>query len=395
MSTFGMQDHTAHTLEHIRFRRKCEALRIVSEHAEVPGFENAFGRYRLSQRPTEIEPGNAQVAKLVGMDGFEKRVMIWRVSGTQPWGAQLIEAAMREAKQGASLSHANVAQVLDLGIVDGICFVATEHVSGRTLGEVLGTRQGLRWPVTAYIAREVAAALSYAHGRRAPSGALLRLVHGRLAPSHIALSSAGDVKVTGFGTSWVAPPLEEYRSPEDARGEPVDGRADVFALGAVLRKCLPQSGLPAALRDLMEWALQPYPECRPTAVELRRELIQILHAAARPVSPREIAELSAASPPSIGAIERLEQALDSMTLGPVTHARTMLRLYDRFGQLCVAAHVGARGATHMTRALDLADGLGHDDYAARFCSLRAELLAQANRTDESRDWLERAAAFRR
>jgi predicted RNA polymerase sigma factor len=49
----------------------------------------------------------------------------------------------------------------------------------------------------------------------------------------------------------------------------------------------------------------------------------------------------------------------------------------------------------MTRALDLADGLGRDDYAALFCTLRGGLLAQANRTDESRDWLERAAAFRR
>jgi predicted negative regulator of RcsB-dependent stress response len=72
----------------------------------------------------------------------------------------------------------------------------------------------------------------------------------------------------------------------------------------------------------------------------------------------------------------------------------MLPLYERLGRLCVQVHAGERGAARMTQALDLADGVGRDDYAALFCRLRGELLAQANRTDESRDWLERAATFR-
>jgi hypothetical protein len=83
-----------------------------------------------------------------------------------------------------------------------------------------------------------------------------------------------------------------------------------------------------------------------------------------------------------------------MMLEPPTDTRTMLQLYERLGRLCVEAHVAERGAARMTRAFDLADGLGRDDYAARFCILRSELLGQANRTDESRDWLERATAFR-
>jgi serine/threonine-protein kinase len=267
----------------------------VSEHTEVPGFGNAFGKYLLIERLDELEVGEAHIAKLVGVGGFEKQVVIWCVGETSTHVADLAKVAMLEAARGASLSHANLAQVLDVGAVDGVCFVATEHVSGQTLEEVLRVRETLPWPVAAHIAGEVAAALCYAHGRRTPNGELLRLVHRRLAPCRIALSSAGDVKVTGFGTSWAWPPLDEYRSPEEARGEPVDGRADVFALGAILHRCLPRTGVPQALRDAVERALQPYPEYRPAAAELQQDLVQILHGAERPVAPRDLAEIAVAT----------------------------------------------------------------------------------------------------
>jgi hypothetical protein len=142
--------------------------------------------------------------------------------------------------------------------------------------------------------------------------------------------------------------------------------------------------------------MNPYPEYRPTAAELQQELTRILHTAERRVTPADIAALAVgeAQGALFAAIERIELALDSMTLAASADRPKMLRLYERLGRLCVEARVGERGATRMTRALDLADGLGRDDCAALFCRLRGELLAQANRTDESRDWLERAAAFR-
>jgi len=354
--------------------------------------EVVFGKYRLIQRLDTIETGELYVAKLIGIQGFEKRVLIWRVGETPADGTDLVDAVMVEAKRAASLSHANIAQVLDLGVVDGMCFVATEYAQGRTLDSVLGINSELPWPLAAHIAAEVAQALSYAHGRRTSNGELLRLVHRGVSPGRIALSSAGDVKLTGFGTSWAWTPLDDYRSPEGARGEPTDGRADVFALGSVLRECLPGACVPKALRELINWATQPYPEQRPTAAELREELTQTLHTIGRPVAPRGVAELVSAAPTD--AIERIERALDAMTRQPSTDARTMLPLYERLGRLCFEARLGERGAARMTRALDLADGLGRDDYAALFCTLRGELLAQANRADESRDWLERAATFR-
>jgi len=365
--------------------------------------EAIFGKYRLIQRLDGVDVGEAHLAKLVGVDGFEKHVVIWRVGEAPMRDTGLVDAVMLEAKRAASLSHANIAQVLDLGVADGNCFVATEYAPGHTLDSVLGIHPELHWPLAARIAAEVAGALCYAHSRRTPHGELLRLVHRRLSPGRIVLSSSGDVKVTGFGTPWAWTSVEEYRSPERARGEPVDGRADVFALGAVLRRCVADASVPDPLRELIDRAMHRHPEHRLTASELRDGLTRVLHTAERPVAPRELAELASAAPAQSSAptddsisdlIERIERTLDSMSLVTSGDVRTMLPLYERLGRLCVEAHAGERGAARMTHALDLADGLGRDDYAALFCRLRGELLAQANRTDESRDWLERAATFR-
>jgi hypothetical protein len=66
----------------------------------------------------------------------------------------------------------------------------------------------------------------------------------------------------------------------------------VFALGAVLVRCLPRTGVPEALRDAVQRALHAYPEHRSTAAELQRDLVQILHGADRPVAPRDLTELA-------------------------------------------------------------------------------------------------------
>jgi serine/threonine-protein kinase len=251
-----------------------------------------FGKYRLVQSLGDAETGEAHLAKLIGIDGFEKHVVIWRVGGTAIHNTDLISAMMSEAKQGAVLSHAGIAQVLDLGIVDGLCFVATEHVRGHTLESILRGTPQLPWPVAAHIGSQVAGALSYAHGRRSCDGELLRLVHKRIRPGRIALSSSGDVKVTGFGITWAWAQLDAYRSPEEERGEPVDGRADVFALGVILRGCISEARAPQALRKVIGHAMQSYPEHRPTAAELQQELTRVLHTAEHPVVPRDIAALS-------------------------------------------------------------------------------------------------------
>ena len=123
-----------------------------------------------------------------------------------------------------------------------------------------------------HVGAQVARALAYAHGRRDEEGRLVGLVHRRLSPRRIAFDGSGHAWITGFGTSWAWPNDEGYASPEERRGEPVDGRADVYALGLVLSRCTMQSSLPERIQPLLERATHALPEHRCTATELYHAL---------------------------------------------------------------------------------------------------------------------------
>ena len=379
-----------------------------------------LGKYQLVRRLDVAEAGEAHLAKMIGIEGFEKQVVLWTFRAGPEHAPALIAKVTMEAKRAASLSHANIAQVLDLDVIDGQCVLTTEYVPGRTLEAVLRESGRLPWSIAARVACEVAAALSYAHSQRTVDGELLGVVHRRLSPSRIVLGDHGDVKVTGFGTSSAWTTSNGYRAPEEVRGEPVDGRADVFALGISLRESLRSTGVPEPLLRILGRALNEYPEHRPSAAELGQDLSCVLRGADGPATHRDIAAFARGRPKLAAAraersfaeylvrtstalqmrgalfeaLDRLELALASISTRGSSEAETALDLYERIGRLSVEAQVGDRGISQMTRALDLADSLGRDRQAALFCALRGELLAQAQRKDESRDWLERAAMFR-
>ncbi|HYH86179.1 MAG TPA: tetratricopeptide repeat protein [Pyrinomonadaceae bacterium] len=167
---------------------------------------------------------------------------------------------LNEARAVSALVHKNVAAVYDFGeTAEGQPYIVMELVSGQTLGDILsGT--GLSLARSVEIAREVAEALSEAHRRG--------IIHRDIKPSNVIISDRGEVKVLDFG---LAKQLDEaladgstpdaqtflsartrsdviigtplYLSPEQARGADVDGRSDLFALGALLYECV--AGRPA------------------------------------------------------------------------------------------------------------------------------------------------------
>jgi serine/threonine protein kinase/lipopolysaccharide biosynthesis regulator YciM len=167
---------------------------------------------------------------------------------------------LREARAVSALVHKNVAAVYDLGETpDGQPYIVMELVAGQTLGDTL-TGTGLSLARSVEVAREVAEALSEAHRRG--------IVHRDIKPSNVIISERGEVKVLDFGLAkqldeefarasspeaqtWlsartrsdvvIGTPL--YLSPEQARGAQVDGRSDLFALGALLYECV--AGRPA------------------------------------------------------------------------------------------------------------------------------------------------------
>ncbi|MBI4917534.1 MAG: protein kinase [Acidobacteria bacterium] len=196
--------------------------------------------------------GMAEVykAKSFGVEGFEKTVVIKRIlpefSGTRGF----VDMFINEAKIAVNLSHANIVQVFDLGKDDAErYYIAMEYVAGMDVAELLRRclRRGQAFPIelAVYVTAEVCKGLDYAHRRRGPDLTPLNIVHRDISPHNALVSFEGEVKITDFGIArakhLVAEPTGSavqgkfsYMSPEQARGDEVDARTDIFSLGVVL-----------------------------------------------------------------------------------------------------------------------------------------------------------------
>jgi tRNA A-37 threonylcarbamoyl transferase component Bud32 len=189
------------------------------------------------------------LARRRGAAGIAKRLVVKRMRPELTSDPRIAELFLREARVATNLSHKNVVTVFDVGRDQDGLFLAMEYVEGPDLAAaVQGARErGLRFDplIAAHIASEVAAGLDYAHRARDESGAALGLVHRDISPRNILLSLDGGVKVTDFGVAVLGGDATDvrrgtvpYMSPEQARGEQVDQRADLFSLGLVLYELL-------------------------------------------------------------------------------------------------------------------------------------------------------------
>ena len=201
-----------------------------------------------------------------GVEGFEKQVVLYCTR------RERLREIAAEASCAARVSHAGIAHVLDVGVHEEVAYIATQHVAGTTLRTSLLRHGRLPWRDVARAVAEAALALAYAHGRRGDDGRLLGIVHGRLSPGRITIEPAGCARITGLGVSWAWPDHLGFGAPEEMRGEPVDGRADVFALGTILGRCTDERALPDAVANAVARATHTLPEHRSTAAELHDAL---------------------------------------------------------------------------------------------------------------------------
>jgi serine/threonine protein kinase/tetratricopeptide (TPR) repeat protein len=206
-----------------------------------------FGKYKLLELIARGGMAEVFKAKSFGADGFEKVVVIKRILPELAQNHQFVEMAINEAKLAVALSHANIVQVFDLGREEDTYFIVMEYVHGMDFAEALrrSRKRGERPPVElcVYACSETARALDYAHRRRDAQLRPLNIVHRDISPQNLLLSFEGEVKVTDFGIAKARTSIEEagtikgkyaYMAPEQAKGQNVDARADVFALGVVL-----------------------------------------------------------------------------------------------------------------------------------------------------------------
>jgi eukaryotic-like serine/threonine-protein kinase len=219
-----------------------------------PSSDARFGTYFLGDYRVVDEIGiggmaSVHLARKDGAGGFQKWVAIKRIHPHLIEDDQFIHMFLDEARIAALISHANVAQVFDLGADGGTYWIAMEYLHGEPLREVMraveegGQRMGFE--IASRIICDACEGLHAAHDLRGKGGEPLNLVHRDVTPHNLFVTYEGTTKVVDFGIAKVAGRLSNtragtlkgklaYMAPEQVRGQEIDRRTDIFALGVVL-----------------------------------------------------------------------------------------------------------------------------------------------------------------
>ncbi|MBL9039010.1 MAG: serine/threonine protein kinase, partial [Archangium sp.] len=214
---------------------------------------NRLGRYELLEKLGEGGMGAVWLGRLTGEGGFEKLCILKTVLPSIASDAQFVSRFLHEGRVLTQLQHANIAQVFDMGREGDTLYLALEYVPGVDLARlhqhVREAGQTFPVPAALYLVQQMAEGLGFAHRKRATDGSPLHIVHRDVSPQNVMVSYDGEVKVIDFGiaksqarshataSASVMGKLG-YMAPEQARGEPVDARADQYAAAVVLWEAL-------------------------------------------------------------------------------------------------------------------------------------------------------------
>src|SRR6185312_14559758 len=200
-----------------------------------PGTQRRQGRYVLGDLLGRGGMAEVFSGQAMGSHGFQKPVAIKRLLPELANDHVFVERLIGEAKLLVGMQHGNIVSVLDLARDGEDVFLVMEFMDGPSLRQLLKARgqRGLPLAITAYIVQSAAQGLEFAHGRH--------VIHADISPSNLLLTTSGEVRVADFGIArregngaGVVEGKWAYMAPEQARGEPLAPRSDVFALGVVL-----------------------------------------------------------------------------------------------------------------------------------------------------------------
>jgi len=208
--------------------------------------------------------GMAEVflAKKRGAEGTYKLLVLKRILPEHSKSRRFRNMFVEEANLATRLNHPNIVQVYEFSQTDDDLLLSMEYVEGVDLGKLIRaanrSKEHVPYWVSAFIIAEVAKGLHYAHERKDEGGLPLAIVHRDVSPQNVLVSREGVVKIADFGIASANLFREEtgvlkgkfgYMSPEQARGERVDRRSDIFALGVVLYELLTGKSPYGSLKD--------------------------------------------------------------------------------------------------------------------------------------------------
>jgi phosphate transport system substrate-binding protein len=213
---------------------------------------DSIGGYQIIGRLGRGGMADVFLAVRSGLLGFSKLAVVKRLRADlvdDPQGDRYRTLLLDEARIAARLRHPNIVPTFEVGEHAGQPFLAMEYLEGQPVSQVLmrALRLGIEIPVelSLQVVAQTLAALDYAHHLSDYDGSPLGVVHRDVSPQNIFWTYAGEVKLVDFGVAKFSFGQDQtqtgmlkgklgYMAPEQARGDDVDGRADVFAAGVVL-----------------------------------------------------------------------------------------------------------------------------------------------------------------
>ena len=240
-----------------------------------------IGKFVIQRKLAEGGMAEIFLASSFGPEGFQKQAVIKRIRPSFAEDSTFIEMFVNEARLVSRLNHANIVQIFDFDRHEDTFYITMEYVRGKSLAQAHQRALKLGIPVPpvlcAQIAAEVAKGLGFAH-RLTEGGQPLSLVHRDVSPQNILIAYEGAVKLTDFGIAKAGTRVTTvgglkgklaYMSPEQSRGEQVDARTDIFALGISLwelltgKRLFDGDGDMAVLRAVQERPVQQPEQLNP------------------------------------------------------------------------------------------------------------------------------------
>ncbi|MBL8950215.1 MAG: serine/threonine protein kinase [Myxococcaceae bacterium] len=225
----------------------------------------SYGEYELIKKLASGGMASIYLARQKGLEGFEKLLVVKRILPHLAENDEFIKMFLDEARIAARLNHPNIVQIFNLGAQGDSYFIAMEYIHGedvrRAWKRADAQGKAIPIPLVCRVVMEAAAGLDYAHKKADASGKPLGIVHRDISPQNILVTFEGGVKVVDFGIAKAADQATvtksgvlkgkySYMSPEQAAGQKIDRRSDIFALGIVMYELITGTRLFKRLTDI-------------------------------------------------------------------------------------------------------------------------------------------------